>query len=304
MKASLPFPREPLPAHPGRLPRRLLPAALGALIGLAPSLARGTEKQALLVPVDVLEDFWRFIFGRDPLRLRDFGGAHSRRDVVEVVMLLQALADSDWAQRFPLQAVPNGTRLRLQLQAGLALSSATTYWQQDAEAEHESIELSAPLVLDGEFEAGFDALPSNRRALACRTLDDVRQLTVLSSRAWRVDWTTLERLGFKRLMHAVSWRQMPRMLDHGRADVALAPFRNSADLALTAEGVRLVPIPGIKIALRGTRHYLISRRHPQSEAFRQRLDEGIAALRRQGLVHQAYEQSGFFNRQVRHWQTH
>jgi hypothetical protein len=304
MKA--PLPTRPLtpPEAAALLPRRrLMLASLAGFGGLGLASAAGAK--TLLVPDDVLEDFQRFLGGRDPLRLRDFGGAHSRRDVVEVALLLQAVAEPrpDWDQQFSLQAMPTDARLKLELRAGRALCSSTTYWSVDLLDPREPLLVSAPMVLDGEFEAGLYTLPSNTKALAARDLDAVRGLSLLSSRNWRVDWTTLEQLGVRRLLHVGNWRQMPRMLAHGRADALLAPFQLGDDMALQAEGLRLVPIPGIKIALRGTRHYLISRLHPHGAAFRERLDAGIAQLRRQGLLQQAYQQSGFFNRQVRNWQT-
>lgn len=273
-------------------------AGFGALGQAAPGAT-----ETLLVPDDVLQDFQRFLAGRDPLRLRDYGGPHSRRDVVEVALLLQALAEPDWARRFRLQAVPTDARLKLELRSGRALSSSTTFWSVDQRDPQDPLLVSAPMVLDGEFEAGTYSLPSNRRAQAARSLDDVRDLTLLSNRHWQVDWATLEQIGVRKILHVGNWRQMPRMLAHGRADALLAPFQPGKDMALLAEGLRLVPIPGIKIKLRGTRHYLISRLHPQGVAFRERLDAGIAQLRRQGLLQQAYEQSGFFKRQVRNWQT-
>lgn len=302
MKAPLPTrPRTP-PEAATLLPRRrLMLASLAGFGGLGPALA--STAKTLLVPDDVLEDFQRFLGGRDPLGLRDYGGPHSRRDVVEVVLLLQAVAQPDWARQLSLQAMPTDARLKLELRSGRALCSTTTYWSVDLRDPREPLLVSAPMVLDGEFEAGLYTLPSNAKALAARDRDAVRGLTLLSNRHWRVDWATLEQLGVRRLLYVGNWRQMPRMLAHGRADALLAPFQPGDDMALQAEGLRLVPIPGIKIALRGTRHYLISRLHPQGEAFRERLDAGIAQLRRQGLLQQAYQQSGFFNRQVRHWQT-
>lgn len=63
---------------------------LGVLLCTALAGARAEPAQRVLVPNDVLQDFERFLDGRDPLQLQQFGGVHARRDVVELALLLQA----------------------------------------------------------------------------------------------------------------------------------------------------------------------------------------------------------------------
>ncbi|HEX6592569.1 MAG TPA: hypothetical protein VF050_11265, partial [Moraxellaceae bacterium] len=45
----------------------------------------------IAVAGDVYSDYKAFVGKRDPLRINTFNGAHARRDVVEVVLLQQAL---------------------------------------------------------------------------------------------------------------------------------------------------------------------------------------------------------------------
>ncbi|MCH7345470.1 hypothetical protein LZ017_19000 [Pelomonas sp. CA6] len=285
------------------LPRRATLGLAGmAGLGLAlPLRAAAQPPVQALLPDDVLEDYRRFLAGRAPLTLRDYGGAHSRRDVAEVLLLQQALQAGGDTRRVSLGGMPTDARLQLELRSGRALCSATSYWRADvSEVQHELL-LSAAVLQQGEFEAGLYTLPGHARALGCRTLAEVRRLTVLSNRDWHVDWQTLRALGLQHLLHVGNWKQMPRMLASGRADVLLAPFQPTPDLSLQVDGLRLVPIPGLKIEMHGTRHFLISRSHPQGQVLRERLDAGLAELRRQGLLRRAYQQSGFFNSRVQDW---
>ena len=55
-----------------------------------------------LIPDDVLLDYQRFLAGRDPLAIVDFGGLHARRDVIEVLLLQQALARQEGGRRLHL----------------------------------------------------------------------------------------------------------------------------------------------------------------------------------------------------------
>lgn len=281
---------EVAPPFSGRPRRAALLGLLSAGLGV-----RAAPREVALAPADVLGDYRRFLAGRDVLALTQFGGAYSRRDVVEVALLQQALG-----RVLDLTAIPTTQRLTLELREGHGLCSATSYWRQDFDADA-GLLFSDPLIGDGEFVVGLYTTPDNQRALAARSLEDVRQLRVLSSRHWRVDWASLERLGIRELLHVGSWDAMPRMVAGGRADVLLAPFPARADLALSIEGQRFVPVPGLKLAMSGTRHFVVAASLAPAAGFLGELNRGLAGLRERGRLRQAYEQSGFFSRQVERW---
>jgi len=273
---------------------------LGALVGAGWAGARAEANQRVLVPNDVLQDFDRFLAGRDPLLLQQFGGPHARRDVVELALLLQALALGGIRSTPQRAGMPSVPRLVRELAQAQGLCSGTTYWREDLH-EPADLLLSRTMVADGEFVAGIYTRPARADVLAVQSLDELRRLRFVSNRHWRVDWATLQGLGIEQLAHADTWEAMPRMLAAGRADVVLAPFQPSADLSIEVDGVRLVPIPGLKLGLRGTRHYLVSRRHPLGQAWLAALDAGLQQLQAQGLVQRAYQQSGFFHPAVAGW---
>lgn len=275
-------------------------AGAAQLPGGAQAAAEPARLLPALIPDDVLLDYQRYLAGRDPLSVADYGGPHARRDVVEVLLLQQALARQDGALRLSLSPMPTSQRLQAELRSGHAACSATSYWRDDF-PQPDGLLFSDPLLGDGEFEAGFYTIPDNTRALAARTLPALQALRVLSNRSWRVDWQTLEQLGFSNLQHVASWNLMPRMVQQGRADLLLAPFQPTADLSMTVEGVRLVPVPRLKIRMRGTRHVLISATHEQGPRLQAQLNAGLAKLRQQGLIRRAYEQCGFFNARVAGW---
>lgn len=286
------------PHDAARLGRRSLLGLAGA--GLLPTRAAGQPPLPALIPDDVLGDYQRFLAGRDPAAIADYGGPLSRRDVVEVVLIHQALARQDRSLRLSMAPMPSSQRLQAELRIGHSACSATSYWREDF-PQPDGLLFSDPLLLDGEFEVGLYTTPDNARALAARGLADVQQLRVLSNDTWRVDWLTLQRLGITRLQHVTRWNLMPHMLQQGRADVLLAPFQPTPDLSMTVGGVRLVPVPGLRVGMRGTRHFLVSATHELGPRLRDQLNAGLAALRQQGLVRRAYEQSGFFNAKVAGW---
>lgn len=275
-------------------------AARGALATPAASVPATDKRLPALIPDDVLLDYQRFLAGRDPVGISDFGGPHARRDVIEVLLMQQALALQDGELRLGLTPMPTSQRLQAELRSGHAACSATSYWREDF-PQADGLLFSDALLGEGEFEVGFYTTPEHERALSARSLRDLQGLRVLSNRSWRVDWLTLEQLGFTELQHVASWNLMPRMVQQGRADLLLAPFQPTSDLSMTVEGVRLVPVPGLKLRMRGTRHFLVSRTHPLGPRLREQLNAGLARLRQQGVVRRAYEQCGFFNARVAGW---
>lgn len=268
------------------------PTGSAAWAAEAPVLAAG--------PADVMADYQLFLNQRNVLQLSDFSGPHSRRDVVEVALFHQALHQGGWRTALKFQDMPSVERLRRELSSGHVSASSTSYWSEDIGGAEAHIDLSLAVVGNGEFEAGFYTVESNARAMKAKTLADLQGLTGLSNQTWLVDWRNLKRLGLQ-AQHVTNWELMPKMVAVGRADFLLAPFQATADLSLQVGRVRLLPIPGIKLGMQGTRHYLISKVHPDGQRLQAALNSGLQHLRQQGVIRKAYMQSGFFNPRVSDW---
>jgi len=255
----------------------------------------------LAVPQDVWDDHRSFLNGRTPQSIAFYGGPGARRDVVELVLVQQALRLGGWREGlFPL-TLPTDARLLHEVAIGHAVLGGTTYWLEDLAREAPHLEASSVWVEDGAFDVGIYVRPDNHKALAVRSAQGLRALSAVSCRAWSVDWRTLSAMGLKALWHAPSWDSMPAMLVAGRADFLLAPFQPNTDMSLTVAGVRLVPVPGLKVRLPGTRHVPLSRRAAQFEAVRDCLESGLDQLRARGVIRRAYTESGFFNPRVAGW---
>ena len=142
--------------------------------------------------------------------------------------------------------------------------------------------ISAPLIRDAEFDADFYILPSNKLLLLANILSDINHLTAVSGPGWKVDWNTLSTLSLSRLNRNVTWLSMVRMVNAKRVDFLLAPFESSDDLSLMVEGLIFTPILGIRIGLKGNRHFTISRHRPSSKKIHDGLNKDIGILRENG----------------------
>ncbi|RJG42563.1 hypothetical protein [Motilimonas pumila] len=265
------------------------------------AMAAKDEPLILVIPADVKEDYEVYIDGRDPLKMTEYHGDGARRDVVEVVLVQQALRLGGYDGPLRFITADSHARIVKQILGGRAVMSGNSIWLDLLTSHDGLLYVSEPIIETGQFEAGLYTIESNKTALQARQLDEVRSLTAVSSKAWIKDWQTLNAMKMKKLINTVKWSSMVKMVNIGRADFLLAPFQPTDDMSFEPEGVKLIPIPNVKIGLQGSRHFAISKRHPQGHAVAKALDKGLLIMKEQGIIQKGYEDSGFFNTKVKDW---
>ena len=262
----------------------------------------GSHSLKLAIPKDVLIDYEKLLDGRSPLQIKNFSGTHSRRDVVEVILLMQALNLGGLTADFTFVPINSYQRILRQIESGQAVMSATTNWKSDLSGPHTKLLISLPLIRDGEFEAGLYTAPSNEAAKDAKSLSDIQKLSAVSNQGWKADWETLQDLNLNQLHSTTSWVSMVKMVNLKRVDFLLAPFQATADLSLSVEGMKLIPIPNVKVGLKGSRHFAISTVHPKGLETLKALNKGLQQLRQRGIIEKAYKASGFLNTQTSTWE--
>jgi len=258
------------------------------------------DELIIVIPSDVKRDYDLFLDGRDPLDIKEFSGLGSRRDVVEVILLQQALVLGGLTDSIRFIVASSHARIIKQVHSGSAIMSGNSIWY-DLLNDRDLLYVSEAVIEKGQFEAGLYTILENQKALSVKSLKDVRELTAVSSKAWIIDWQTLNSMEMSSLINTVKWSSMVKMVGKGRADFLLAPFQPSTDLSFSPEGIHLIPVPNVKIGLQGTRHFAVSKRHPKGKEAIKALDAGILLLKEQGIVEKAYRDSGFFNKEVKDW---
>ncbi|HSC68102.1 MAG TPA: hypothetical protein VLC79_10445 [Cellvibrio sp.] len=263
----------------------------------------GAAGQTIVAAVDedIIVDYQLFVGEQDPLMINYFGGPGARRDVIELILLQQALNAGGFSAKVVLRPENSYMRaLKLAVDGQVALSGALM-WHEDIKPYSAHLFTTQAVVKEGEFIAGLYTRADNRRALQANTLDKVRQLSAASNSHWSADIKTFHALGIKNIQYATYWVQIVRMIVAGRADVTLAPFQVNPDMKVIVENLQLVPIPGIKVALPGSRHWPVSKAHPQGKEIFTALERGIQILQEKNIIQRAYEECGFFHPQVKDW---
>jgi hypothetical protein len=243
---------------------------------------------------DVFTDYQEFVAGRDVTAINKFSGKKIRRDVVDMIIAQQALKLGGFKYKFTYAPGKVNFRNTQMLQNGELLLSFDSYWKKDATPLSESIYISDEVIRNGEYVAGIYTSPKNKKTLAVKKLADLRKLTAVSTPKWRTDWQTLQELSLKDIVAQDSWLSMVRMVNLQWIDFILMPFNSTPDKSFTMDKIHLVPVEGIAIALRDSRHFVISKLHPKGAETFQAINKGLRILREKGIISRAYEQAGFF----------
>jgi len=223
--------------------------------------------------------------------------------VVDAVLISKALTLGGIDTDFEMVTIPNSERERAMVVSGELTVSGTSQWDWWADANTETVYKSDVVVPNGTFEKGLYTSKERAAALTVESSKDWAKFTCVSNRNWRVDWKTLSRLGFKNLQMAPNTESMFKMVDGGHADFTVQSFSGKPDLSITVGGITLYPVKGWKVALDGSRHFVVSKKNPHGAVVFAGLQKGLASMHQSGEVARALTESGFFNVNVKTWRT-
>lgn len=258
------------------------------------AMAIQTEQSiGIFIRDDVYHDYTRFLAGRQPQDITDFSGQFIRRDVVDMIIAQQALHLGGFDKTFNYQVGKINFRNTKLLEQGGLLISFDTYWYEDAKSLVDKVYISNAVIRKGEYFAGIFASPHNEKVFKLQRLSDFNQLTGVSTPRWRTDWKTLSQLPLKELVAEDEWLSQVRMVSMQWIDFMLMPLMPQMDNQYVLEDIVLQAIPNILILLDDSRHFVISKRHPDGAQAFQALQKGLKILRQQGAIEKAYRQAGF-----------
>jgi len=249
----------------------------------------------IAIPKDVLISYKNFLGKRKPTEVYNYRNKHSRRDVVETVLLLKILNLKD--DQYKFVEVDSYERAIKLIESGQVDVYATSVWKNDISKRTASI--SPTLIRDGEFTAGIYVRPDSK---FLQGPFNIRRIKFLSNKAWTRDWKTIKSLGPKSLVSTTTWNSVLKMIHAKRADAILAAFPPNKDLVRYNPITNLVPIPNVKVVINGTRHWAISNNSEKSKLVSKKLQEGVKNLRKKKEFFKAYMQSGFLNERTITWE--
>jgi len=252
------------------------------------------EETVMYIRDDVLENYVKFVGDRDVLQINSFESEFIRRDVVEMVLVQQALKLGGFDIDFVYASGRVNFRNTRLLEQGKLLLSFDSYWYADAQALADSVYISEPVIRRGEYHAGIFASPEHPSIFKVKELDDLQQFTAVSTPRWKTDWATLSSLPLKELIREDEWVSQANMVSKMYVDFIIMPFFQNEDDIYQLDSIKLKHIPNIAVLLNDSRHFVISKHHPLGGRAFQAINKGLQILRRDKKIEKAYKEAGFF----------
>lgn len=274
---------------------------LGVLMAFSLT-AVAVENLPIVTADDVYEEYLCLVDNRELMLIDDYSGKCSKRVTVEIILIQQMLALGGFQQPFKLEPGYYNLKERKLIKSGLLLVSVDSVWHSEAQAMKEFAYISPPIIRAGEFVAGFYTISTNEEILATKTLAELRELTIVSSKNWTNDWQALQQAKFTKVYHEPIWTSQAKMVEQKLADVMLIAFSNDEQMSYLFWNKLYKPIPNFFLRLSESRHIIISKKHPLGKQAYEALVKGMEILRARGTITKAYEQSGLFNKNIKSWQ--
>lgn len=259
------------------------------------------QELKIAIPSDVYKDYLEFIGDRNPYELTSYTHEKSRRDVVEIILLLKAIRKGGLEMPVQIAQLDSYARIIAEVEKGNFAFSATTSWRSDI--DENKFFISEETLKEGRFYAGLYAKLENKKFFQIKNKEDISNFKAVSNSAWSSDWKVLSSLSLKYLQDVKQWDQMVRLVNMERVDFLLAPFQNKSQFVLSYDGISLYPLEGFKVTLPGSRVFMISKKYPNAREIFDAFNKGLLELIKSGEVDRAYEESGFINKKVLNWKS-
>ncbi|WP_320172444.1 hypothetical protein [Maridesulfovibrio sp.] len=238
--------------------------------------------------------------GGDPLKITDFKSTFATRPALALLILNQALHAGGMDAEIRFVQFPNLTRCIAEVKRGKIPLLATDMWEDDFDY---SVYKTEPFIGRGDFEKGIYTHKDSPLLKAKPDMNELLQLVPLTEMSWTIDIMTLKKMGFPKIETAPRYELLLKMMGKKRADFTLLEFAREPDMLHAINGHKLYPVKGIKVLFPNSRHFMVSKTHPDGKAIYEALERGLKILRQKGIIQKALYQAGLKDERVRNWKV-
>jgi hypothetical protein len=273
--------------------------AMAALILSSGSASAAKVHVKISVPAAAMDAYQNWTAGVAWDQITNFKNANAMRPVVDLVLELQALKAGGLDFDFELVRALTYDLAKKQVAEGRVELTAETIWESEIDA---SLMLKTdPVIRHGEFVKGVYVLAGNQKLLGISSLEELQLLTAGVVGTWALDVKTMEEMKLKGLNKSATPELVFANIQKQQVDFTLWEFSSNADMSVLIGGVKLVPVPNCKVAIMGSRAWVVSKGAPNAEVVHKALAAGTKILRENGTIERAYKESGFHNPRVADW---
>lgn len=230
--------------------------------------------------------------------VRSFNRDKVTRPAVEAILTCQALKLGGYDGEFKLVEAPNYARALLMATEGQVSMPAESLGNENF--DEKKFYFTKPVLLDGDIRVALYVMADKLKTYNVKTVEDLRKLKATTSSTWVKDWTALKALGVP-IEEAGTWSSMLKMVAADRAQFIMFEFKPTPDFVTEQEGVKLAPLPGVRITLHGERSMAVSKAIPNAQEVFTALNKGIEILRANGTIARAWRESHYIDKRTDSW---
>lgn len=261
--------------------------------------AAHTATLNISVPSDVHLNYLELLDGKQALEIDNYSQA--RRSSAEVLLLVQMLKIGGFKDQIRLLPFSREDYAPTKLRNTSAHMLSASEWLNEINRQNkrENQLISSAIVKKGEYKVGLYTHPKH---LGLKNSNNLSGLSATTHRLWQADISTLNELQIDSIHFSNSYDLMLKMVKSGRVDLMLASFKNTPDMALITQNIKLTPIKGVQVGINDSRHWAFLNSHDEvSLKAHAALETGIKVFRQQGRIQRAFTESGFFNQRTSSW---
>ncbi|NDV26441.1 hypothetical protein [Desulfovibrio sp. JC010] len=277
-----------------------------AILGLSPTPPACADDIIINLREESLNSYFKLIseFDNDPLKIKHIPFQKYKRGPIEIAIIIKALRLGGLTDEIKFKVIPNSNRQIKDTADGKSVICGQQLPISFVEMNNcfDKVFMSAPITNYGEFQKLFYYLPENHK-MKNITFEKLKNKT---KGAIGIDWysdiTVFNAIGITNYITGQTTLSVIKMLKAGRADWVPIVVHNTDDFSTVTEGVKLIPVQGLKFALPETRHFFISRKHPMGKEVYAALQKGLKILRENYFLRDALYATGFFTPRIDSWE--
>lgn len=256
-----------------------------------------STEQPLQEYLKLISERPNFFNDQKPLLLQQ-----SQRAVADIHIFQQAISSSNLGISIKLKAESaNMRRAFILAQAGRVITFTETYSHADIVDKRDDFYISQIVLAKGEYPVGLYTSIDNHRARAMAA-NQLSQLTAATHPQWHTDWRILESMNLKHIYPVESMIEALNLVARQEADILLKAFQGGEDFEFSHNSHKLVPILGVKVFFPDSRHFLVSKKHPDGDLLFEALDIGLSNMRQRGDIKKIYQRFGVMDQRVNDWE--
>lgn len=231
-----------------------------SLLGLSPAAFAKKEPVHLVIsgygdPAALFYTHDNFLSCRDLNQL--ISPHENRRDFIDLLILCKAFDQTKLEVDFEMVKASGYSRAIRISKNGIADMPAETIWNEDIDRDR--FYMSLPIIKSGQYQKGIYTLATHPLQNANPLQTDFSKYSAVTVKNWDYDIQALSDLTLH-ITESYSFNHLFYMLNAKRADLTLMSFTALPNMAHYLDDVTLLPIKGVKVAFKSSRHFIVSKK--------------------------------------------